>query len=72
MRLYYYHLVFLKHQHYAMPREKPAHMVTLDGFYIDITEVTNKQFKKFVNATKYITIAERKIDWEEMKKTTSC
>jgi len=53
---------------YAMPREKPAHMVTVDGFYIDITEVTNKQFKKFVDATDYITIAERKIDWEEMKK----
>ena len=53
---------------YAMPREKPAHKVTVDGFYIDITEVTNKQFKKFVEATKYITVAERKIDWEEMKK----
>jgi sulfatase modifying factor 1 len=52
---------------YAMPREKPAHKVTVDGFYIDITEVTNKQFKKFVTATKYITIAERKIDWKEMK-----
>jgi formylglycine-generating enzyme required for sulfatase activity len=53
---------------YAMPREKPAHMVTVDGFYMDITEVTNKQFAKFVDATKYITIAEKAIDWEEMKK----
>ncbi|WP_281990628.1 formylglycine-generating enzyme family protein [Aquimarina aggregata] len=52
---------------YAMPREKPAHMVKVDGFFIDITEVTNKQFRKFINATNYITIAERKIDWEEMK-----
>lgn len=52
---------------FAMPREKPAHKVTVDGFYIDITEVTNNQFKKFVAATKYITVAERKIDWEEMK-----
>lgn len=52
---------------YAMPREKPAHLVTVDGFYIDATEVTNKQFKKFVEATKYVTVAERKIDWEEMK-----
>jgi sulfatase modifying factor 1 len=52
---------------YAMLREKPAHKVTVDGFYIDITEVTNKQFKKFIDATKYITVAERKIDWEEMK-----
>ena len=53
---------------YAMPREKPAHTVTVDGFYIDITEVTNKQYKKFVAATKYSTVAERDIDWEEMKK----
>ena len=53
---------------YAMPREIPAHIVTVDGFYIDITEVTNKQFKMFVDATQYITIAERKIDWEEIKK----
>ncbi len=52
---------------YAMPREKPAHKVTVDGFFIDITEVTNKQYKKFVEETKYITVAERKIDWEEMK-----
>ena len=53
---------------FAMPREKPAHLVTVDGFFIDATEVTNKQFNKFVTATNYITVAERKIDWEEMKK----
>jgi len=53
---------------HAMPREKPAHLVTVDGFFIDITEVTNKQFKAFVDATGYVTIAERKIDWEDMKK----
>lgn len=53
---------------FAMAREKPAHQVTVDGFYIDVTEVTNKQFKQFVEATKYITVAERKIDWDEMKK----
>ena len=53
---------------YAMKREKPAHEVTVDGFFIDITEVTNKQFKEFVEATDYLTVAERPIDWEEMKK----
>ncbi|MDB4199067.1 formylglycine-generating enzyme family protein [Polaribacter sp.] len=53
---------------FAMLREKPAHEVKVDGFFIDATEVTNKQFKQFVAATKYITIAERPIDWEEMKK----
>ncbi len=56
------------HDKYAMPREKPSHEVTVDGFFIDITEVTNAQFKKFVEATKYITVAERPVIWEEMKK----
>jgi len=53
---------------YAMNREKPSHEVYIDGFFIDATEVTNNQFQKFVNETGYITIAEREIDWEEMKK----
>ncbi|MFP4845028.1 formylglycine-generating enzyme family protein [Winogradskyella sp. PE311] len=53
---------------YAMPREKPAHEVFVDGFFIDITEVTNKEFKTFVEATNYITVAERAINWDEMKK----
>lgn len=53
----------------AAPDEFPKHTVWVDSFYIDITEVTNEQFKKFVDATGYITTAERKPDWEEMKKT---
>ncbi|MEO5788821.1 MAG: formylglycine-generating enzyme family protein [Gelidibacter sp.] len=53
---------------FALPREQPAHKVTVDGFFMDITEVTNKQFKAFVDATNYITVAERPIDWEDMKK----
>jgi sulfatase modifying factor 1 len=53
---------------FAMPREKPGHKVTVDGFFIDSTEVTNAQFKTFVAATAYVTIAERAIDWEELKK----
>lgn len=52
----------------AMGHEKPAHKVAVDGFFMDITEVTNAQFKKFVDETGYKTIAEREIDWEEMKK----
>lgn len=52
-----------------MPRELPALTVTVSGFYIDITEVTNKQFKAFVDATGYITVAERVIDWNLVKKT---
>ncbi|MDT7827100.1 formylglycine-generating enzyme family protein [Pricia sp. S334] len=52
----------------AMKHEKPAHTVAVDGFFMDITEVTNAEFKKFVDATGYTTVAERDIDWEEMKK----
>ena len=48
--------------------EKPAHPVKVDGFWMDETEVTNSQFAEFVNATNYITVAERKPDWEEIKK----
>ncbi len=52
----------------AMSHEKPSHEVSISGFFMDTTEVTNAQFKKFVTATHYITIAERAIDWDEMKK----
>lgn len=48
--------------------EKPRHKVTVDGFWMDIHEVTNAQFKKFVKETGYTTTAEKAIDWEELKK----
>ncbi len=48
--------------------EYPQHKVQLKDFWMDITEVTNRQFKKFVEATGYITTAEKAIDWEQMKK----
>ncbi|APW61755.1 formylglycine-generating enzyme family protein [Paludisphaera borealis] len=47
--------------------EKPAHPVKVDGFWIDATEVTNAEFRKFVDATHYVTMAERPVDWEVMK-----
>ncbi len=37
----------------------PIHRVAVDGFWMDKTEVTNEQFKAFVDATGYETIAER-------------
>ena len=51
-----------------MQREKLAHYVTVDSFFIDATEVTNKQFRAFVEETNYINVEERPIDWEEMNK----
>ena len=41
---------------------KPVHRVRLDGFWMDRTEVTNEQFERFVRATGYVTVAERKPD----------
>jgi len=48
--------------------EQPAHTVRLNGFYLDEHEVTNADFRAFVEATGYITTAERKPDWEELRK----
>jgi sulfatase modifying factor 1 len=39
--------------------ERPAHPVTLRPFKMDVTEVTNAQFARFVKATGYLTVAER-------------
>jgi formylglycine-generating enzyme required for sulfatase activity len=38
---------------------RPIHRVYVDGFYMDKTDVTNAQFSKFVQATGYMTVAER-------------
>ncbi|WP_348800253.1 formylglycine-generating enzyme family protein [Flavobacterium adhaerens] len=54
----------------AYAPEKPSHPVRVNGFFMDITEVTNTEFKKFVDATNYKTVAERKPDWEQLKKQT--
>ena len=51
----------------ALMHEKPNHTVKVDGFYMDETEVTNKQFTEFIKATGYITTAERPIDWDIIK-----
>jgi formylglycine-generating enzyme required for sulfatase activity len=53
---------------YAFPNERPAHRVTVAPFLLDIGPVTNAEYAKFVEATGYITLAERPVDWEEMKK----
>ena len=43
-------------KHY--PEEAPVHRVTVGGFFIDRTPVTNRQFKEFVRATGHVTVAE--------------
>jgi formylglycine-generating enzyme len=45
-----------------MPDALPTHLVTVDGFWMDETPITNAQFEKFVKATGYVTIAERQPD----------
>lgn len=47
-------------RHY--PEERPVHRVTVAGFWIDRTPVTNRQFRDFVRATGYVTVAETKPD----------
>lgn len=52
----------------AQQNERPSREVTVDGFWMDETPVTNRQFLEFVEATGYVTTAEREINWEEFRK----
>lgn len=52
----------------ARADESPQHRVRVDGFWMDATEVTNAQFHAFASATGYITVAERPVDWEVLKR----
>ncbi len=49
------------------PAEGPAHVVVVNDFYIDKTEVTNREFQIFVDSTGYTTTAEVAPTWEELK-----
>ncbi len=42
--------------------EKPVRKISISGFWMDITEVTNDQFNEFVQDTGYVTVAERRPD----------
>lgn len=55
------------HSKESKPEELPLHKVSVDGFYMDETEVTNEQFEKFVKDTGYVTTAEKPVDWESLK-----
>jgi formylglycine-generating enzyme required for sulfatase activity len=51
----------------ARPDEFPKHPVQVGGFWMDENEVTNAQFKKFVDETGYVTVAEKDVDWNVLK-----
>ncbi len=42
-----------------MPDARPKHRVAVDGFWMDRNAVTNEQFARFIDATDYVTVAER-------------
>ena len=50
----------------ARADEFPKHTMNLNSFWIDETEVTNAQFKKFIEATNYITTAEKDFEYKDV------
>ena len=44
------------------PEERPVHRVSVDGFWMDRYPVTNAEFRRFVDATGHVTLAERAPD----------
>ncbi|MFL5626269.1 MAG: formylglycine-generating enzyme family protein [Ktedonobacteraceae bacterium] len=53
---------FLMGSDHHYPEEAPAHEVSVDGFWMDKYTVTNEQFQRFVEATAYVTVAERPLN----------
>jgi sulfatase modifying factor 1 len=52
----------------AKKDEFPKHQVSVHAFRMDSAQVTNAEFNRFVAATHYVTTAEKKPDWELLKK----
>ena len=48
--------------------ERPLRRIKLDGFWMSITPVTNKDFSEFIEATGYVTTAEKPVDIDEIMK----
>jgi formylglycine-generating enzyme required for sulfatase activity len=44
----------------GMPDALPVHLVSVAGFWMDSTPITNQQFAAYVKATGYVTVAERR------------
>ncbi len=55
----------------AEDHEAPEVEIAIDAFLMDVTEVSNSEFAKFIDATGYKTVAERAISWEEIQKELS-
>jgi len=53
---------FLMGSDHHYPEEAPAHKVTVGGFFMDRTAVTNAEFRRFVEATGHVTLSERPAD----------
>ena len=51
--------VFLMGSEEFYPEERPVHTVLVDGFWMDRFAVTVADFRRFVQATGYVTVAER-------------
>jgi len=51
---------FVMGSDHHLPEERFTHLARVDGFWMDATEVTNAEFAGFVQATGYVTKAERK------------
>ena len=49
----------------GQPNETPVHTVRVKGFWMDETEVTNAQFREFVEATGYVTQGEKSFSAED-------
>ena len=52
-------------EHPMMPEASPVHHVSVSPFWIGRTEVTNREFMDFVEATGYVTLAEKPLDPDE-------
>ena len=56
---------FLMGSDHHYPEEKPAHKVSVPGFWMDTHTVTNREFERFVAATGHVTLAEKPANAED-------
>jgi formylglycine-generating enzyme required for sulfatase activity len=54
--------IFLMGSEDFYPEERPVREVAVDGFWIDQHQVTVAEFRRYVKATGYVTVAERALN----------